>query len=504
DEIMLVELLAAYNVDSDSTGERYYNATVFYPADSSFKIINLFREYSGATYTSVAQSIVLTGNRLIPTGIDGEVFRIDKLGDNRYLLYIDRNFKMLSTILFYELSFAGDLIIHTPTERHGNYIFDLIETKKETYKQLPKRLDFSKRFTPDVISALRLDTTTVGSDEYYFLTDQQFLRTELEHFDFVIYYKHTYGDELKKVLRVFGADRQTVITEVVLAMDGGDSDHYTLSSEFVNDSVFTQTWVYQQTSRDEERLMAYDIDYEITTFHFNEHMEFTAVSADSSHFYLEDTIIGNRQIPIRALRYGTPFRMNNVPCYWKHSVERLLDDSGKTVGAAQVRKTLLDAQTQDVLLDHIDLSANETVFGRENLTALSDIGSNDFVDVNFDGYKDYTTYSFVNSGSGGAFTESFIFDPKTKTFRYDEALSGGNMNVDSTSRSVSFTWKMGFGIYVGNTIYFDNKGNVRYTENTSREIIPGDTIDRVVNGYEKFIKGKRVEFRVDTAVWDGY
>jgi len=59
-------------------------------------------------------------------------------------------------------------------------IFDLIINKKDSPKNFPDsiayKFDFSKRFTEKEISVLNLDTTKIDLSEYYFLTNQKFLK----------------------------------------------------------------------------------------------------------------------------------------------------------------------------------------------------------------------------------------------------------------------------------------------------------------------------------------
>ena len=87
-----------------------------------------------------------------------------------------------------------------------------------------------------------------------------------------------------------------------------------------------------------------------------------------------------------------------------------------------------------------------------------------FVDINLDGYPDFKLYSVMGSGSAGSFEDVYLYDPKSKTFNYSEEFSGYEMAVDKQTRVITYRGKSGYMNFVVREIHLDKKSRINYTE----------------------------------------
>lgn len=170
-------------------------------------------------------------------------------------------------------------------QSHDN-IFDLIIHKKESPKKFPDSIaytfDFSKRFTEKEILGLNLDTTKIDLSEYYFLTDQKFLKKPIDSISFLIYYKHRYGDQLEKILRVH---RKDTVFDITLSMHGGDSFSQSVSTEFVNPTTFLSTSLYKEKAPDSN---SFYVDSIISIYNYNSNFNFKLLDKES--FKIENNV----------------------------------------------------------------------------------------------------------------------------------------------------------------------------------------------------------------------
>lgn len=164
-------------------------------------------------------------------------------------------------------------------------LFDLIRNKKETAHNLPKDFDFSKNYTEKELKALHLDPAKIDANEYYFLSEQKFLEEEIEGLSFQIYYRHFYGNQLEKILRVQRAD--TVFDITLAGKYSNGSDGSTLSTEFRGDNRFREVRSKTQMIKDDPHFMAYYIDSVGTFYNYNHRLDLTEDTKFSSRYYQE-------------------------------------------------------------------------------------------------------------------------------------------------------------------------------------------------------------------------
>lgn len=164
-------------------------------------------------------------------------------------------------------------------------LFDLIRNKKETAYNLPKDFDFSENYTEKELKALHLDPAKTDANEYYFLSGQKFLEEEIEGLSFQIYYRHFYGNQLEKILRVQRAD--TVFDITLAGKYSNGSDDSTLSTEFRRDNNFREVRSKTQMIKDDPYFMACYIDSVSTFYYYNNRFDLTENTEFSSRYYQE-------------------------------------------------------------------------------------------------------------------------------------------------------------------------------------------------------------------------
>jgi len=132
-------------------------------------------------------------------------------------------------------------------------------------------------------------------------------------------------------------------------------------------------------------------------------------------------------------------------------------------------------------------------------------GDADFGDINLDGYLDYSHYSEVNSGSGGSFYITYIYNKNLKIFEESEEFSGGGLAVDSLKRTVSSYWKSGVGWNQEDEKYLDKFGKIKYIMRTTREVIHDENNrDYLVTTVQKIQGKKSTQIKKDTVEFEGY
>ena len=127
---------------------------------------------------------------------------------------------------------------------------------------------------------------------------------------------------------------------------------------------------------------------------------------------------------ISAHKYGiikksNPFKINGIECFWEQT-DTLVEEG--TMDLIRLK----DYKTKRVLINHIDCCCCKYGFDFYS--------SENFLDVNFDGFKDFLIGSY---GSMAMFesTNIYLFDNKTKQFVYSD-LSDNGIETDSIKRKL--------------------------------------------------------------------
>ncbi len=180
---------------------------------------------------------------------------------------------------------------------------------------------------------------------------------------------------------------------------------------------------------------------------------------------------------------GDLFEINNLKCYWKSdSVFRVKEKD--TIPLWRINRALINSTNKEVILS----------LDSEDGSVYENNGEGSFKDLNLDGFKDFMMYSEENSGSGGSYYNTFIFNSEKNIFEFSKLHSGGVLTLDVKKRTLKSTWRSGVSTNIYKILYFDNKGNIQYRENIVTEI--GESIDsekyKLTTTYQKFINDKLV------------
>ncbi len=197
-----------------------------------------------------------------------------------------------------EIESLPEIKTEKPKQQSTKTIFDLIINKEESPTNFTDSLvytfDLSKRFTEKEVSVLNLDTTKIDLSEYYFLTNQKFLKKKIDSISFTIYYKHQYGDQLEKILRV---KRKDTVFDITLSMKGGDSFSQSVSTEFVNQTTFLSTSLYREEDPDSN---SFNTDSIISIYHYTSNFDFKLL--DKVSYKIENNVISRIKNPFGRIK----------------------------------------------------------------------------------------------------------------------------------------------------------------------------------------------------------
>ncbi len=183
----------------------------------------------------------------------------------------------------------------------------------------------------------------------------------------------------------------------------------------------------------------------------------------------DSTAIGK----ISINKYGTikksnPFKINGLECFWEQT-DTLVEENTMDI----IR--LKDYKTKRVLINYIDCCCCKYGFDFYS--------SENFIDVNFDGFKDFLIRSY---GSMAMFelTNIYLFDNKTKSFVYSD-LSDNGIETDSINRKLT-TSSFDRDFEKTKIHYFDKFGKAKYTQVITKYLdstyeVKYRTIEKIVN-----------------------
>ena len=133
----------------------------------------------------------------------------------------------------------------------------------------------------------------------------------------------------------------------------------------------------------------------------------TSVIAETS-IVVTDTVV----------KISKSFRLNNLLCYWKHTFI-LYGESD-----FDLSMQLLEDKSERTLFE-FEHSANPLDYKYKEEDYFKKINKKHFIDVNFDGYKDFVIYLYGSMPMTSQ-TDMFVYNKKTKIFetKPKENLSG--------------------------------------------------------------------------------
>lgn len=211
---------------------------------------------------------------------------------------------------------------------------------------------------------------------------------------------------------------------------------------------------------------------------------------DNFHVQKSNPVVSKTDTIIRTTK---PFQINKMESYWIYTI----------TSAGDITMQLKENATNRILLVHSDITPFEFDF-YQNKDYANEQYTAYFKDVNFDGNNDFVIYSKQNSGSGGSFFDVYLFDRKTKMFERSEELSGGEIEIDTTKRTVATYWKSGVALNSSQVRHFDKNGKMKFKKITTQEVIAGDSMSLLKTTYEKVVNGKIIKTEIDTTKLEGY
>ncbi|MEM6892711.1 MAG: hypothetical protein AAF554_03405 [Bacteroidota bacterium] len=371
-------------------------------------------------------------------------------------------------------------------------LFDLIKVKHELPQNFPDSLltqfDFSKSFSETEIAKLILDTTKIGLNEYYLLSDESFLKKSLDSISFVTYYKHRYGDQIVKLVQV---KRKDTVFDLVLAMQGGDAFYHTISTKFVNDSLFVSTYTHKQELDNDNESYAYHCDSIISTYKYDDQLNLELIKADTLKFQKETFYRDHKILWSNLKIYSQPFLFQGIECVWEYFIPNYNNSNG-----VLYTQNLLDNATRKILLagqSDVENYAKTTrpLFDVNKIKA----GTND---INLDGYIDISLHNLSKSGTAGAFSDVYIFDANKGVYAYSNLFSGYDLSIDKEKKKVSFASRGGDGIHFLREIQLDKKSNVQHLKKFRSDFVKVNDSYLTIYSYEKTILNRLVEKVIDT------
>lgn len=187
-------------------------------------------------------------------------------------------------------------------------------------------------------------------------------------------------------------------------------------------------------------------------------------------------------------KIGKVFKINDIECYFRLN-DTIIED------ISDIIIELKEYKTNKILISHSDVWILRFGF---------DVNSTDnFEDVNFDGYKDF--YHTNSSGNiMGDLTHFYLFNKEAKQFEYWEELTDSHIEgTDSINKKLFMSNDYRFGR--DSIVYsFDDFGKIKFKEifsDYSQEI---DTTWVQYKEYRKIINGEEVETKRDSIIekWD--
>lgn len=122
-------------------------------------------------------------------------------------------------------------------------------------------------------------------------------------------------------------------------------------------------------------------------------------------------------------------------------------------------KKLIDITRQVVVCD-LRLIMEDEKYPVINIADIEKekYNSEDFDDVNFDGYKDIRQFCPICSGAQNAYEDIYCFNPRTKKFQLWTALWGCGVEIDKLNKTVTSTINNGGREFSQQQFKFNDNG----------------------------------------------
>lgn len=387
---------------------------------------------------------------------------------------------------------TGDTILHSTKSAFSASLLERINKQQHRISDEEMRLYKNGQNLPEDLIRMEIDSNSIERDVYYWLSDEPFVNGGNNNPEYLIYFRRAHGDEVKKILleKQNGQSYRTV-----LASRGGDGQNtYESEVRFLNDSSFLRTLILEETVLDEQTEVRDRIITIQNTFAFNELVSNAVLVKSDTTQHFEGILTPlNKSKKRIAIYHSKPFIVNGQKCFWERTVEEFMDVS--FVPVPRYKDRLIRVSDEKVILE----TDEEEPLRNSSKNPPAEY----FKDINLDGFLDFSYYSAFNSGSGGAFFSTYIYNKSLKVFEHSSDFSGGELFVDSLKRNVTSSWRTGASHYGRTTRYLDSLGNIVYRDITTRQPMSQNkalyllTTDRII-GTDTF------RLKVDTVGKDEY
>ena len=189
------------------------------------------------------------------------------------------------------------------------------------------------------------------------------------------------------------------------------------------------------------------------------------------------------------------FLLNELMCYWKHSITIY----GKNGYSLEILMQLKEQETDKTLLTYEYQPRYPEDYDYRSEHYFDIINKRHFIDMNFDGLKDFKIYESGSMPMTSA-TVIYLFNKETKIFEISELSDTTIEERDSINKILTTSsWNMEANFTKKH--HFDLKGNIKFTEvfteiyDEQEEIIDSVSFKKV--HYQKIINDEIVEKRID-------
>lgn len=209
-----------------------------------------------------------------------------------------------------------------------------------------------------------------------------------------------------------------------------------------------------------------------------------------------DTLSTESQVSVidTLVKESRPFAINRIKCYWKHS----LISSNGFIG--EIIMELKNTETDSTIFnyDHVTKYPEEYNYNSESY--FDEINKTHLIDVNFDGYKDFVIYSYGSMPMTSQ-THIFIFNPQTTTFEINPEIDPDSHIIESRDsiRRILVVSNFDMESTYETSYHFNKNGSITFIEKIAERVLESkDTMQLTERKYQKIIKDKIVESKIDT------
>lgn len=194
-------------------------------------------------------------------------------------------------------------------------------------------------------------------------------------------------------------------------------------------------------------------------------------------------------------KVSKPFELNKLWCYWAHHL--VIYYYGNEEYGLDITMQLHEQKTKKLLLEWEFSPKYAEEYDYQSEGYFDSINKRHFTDMNFDGYKDFTIYSYGSMPMTSA-TNVLVFNPATKMFENSELSDNVMEELDSVNRILTTSsWDMRANYTKKH--HFNDKGEIKFTELFTEvfeeEEVIGDSIVVKKIHYQKMVNGNVVEER---------